>query len=47
MEQAITHSLKHNARALAPVMSSKLASAWVVGTNSLREENEVLMGGAV
>lgn len=41
METAITYSLRLTARALAPLASEKSVSKWMVGTNSLREENEV------
>lgn len=40
-DASITYSLKFQARALAAVQSDKLQSKWVVGTNALREENEV------
>jgi len=40
-EASITYSLKFQARALAAVQSDKLQSKWVVGTNALREENEI------
>mmetsp|Transcript_3543 Transcript_3543/g.5977 ORF Transcript_3543/g.5977 Transcript_3543/m.5977 type:complete len:263 (+) Transcript_3543:47-835(+) len=36
----VTYSLKYQARALCAT-NSKLASAWVVGTNALRDENEI------
>ncbi len=44
---SITFSLKFQARALAPLHAEKLYSKWIVGTNSLREENEVRGGDAL
>lgn len=38
---SITFSLKFQARSLSPLYAEKLYSKWIVGTNSLREENEV------
>lgn len=40
-DRGVTHGLKFNARALAPLVADKERSAWLVGTNSLRDENEV------
>lgn len=40
-ESTATYSLKYPARALCPVLADKKTSQWLVGTNSLREENEV------
>lgn len=41
METSITFSLKYVSRALTALQADKLQSKWVVGTNALREENEV------
>lgn len=38
---SITFSLRYQARCLKAVTADKFSSKWVVGTNSLREENEV------
>lgn len=40
-EPSVTFSLKYVSRCLQPVHSEKVVSKWVVGTNALREENEV------
>eukprot|EP00200_Dunaliella_tertiolecta_P001671 CAMPEP_0202340126 /NCGR_PEP_ID=MMETSP1126-20121109/1698_1 /ASSEMBLY_ACC=CAM_ASM_000457 /TAXON_ID=3047 /ORGANISM="Dunaliella tertiolecta, Strain CCMP1320" /LENGTH=354 /DNA_ID=CAMNT_0048930785 /DNA_START=72 /DNA_END=1133 /DNA_ORIENTATION=+ len=40
-DHSVSYSLKLQSRALAAVQAEKNASQWVVGTNSLREENEV------
>jgi hypothetical protein len=37
----ITYSLRFQARALAAQHADKINSKWFVGTNALREENEV------
>ncbi len=37
----MTHGLKLNARALVPLVADRERSAWLVGTNALRDENEV------
>lgn len=37
----ITYSLKFTSRALAALSADKINSKWVVGTNALREDNEV------
>jgi len=40
-EAGITFSLRYQARALIAHPAEKVNSVWIVGTNSLREENEV------
>jgi hypothetical protein len=37
----VTYSLRLQARALIAQTADKINSKWLVGTNSLREENEV------
>ena len=39
---AVTYGLKFQARALAAVTTEKQYSRWLVGTNALREDNEVV-----
>lgn len=39
--ESTTYSLKYPARALASYSNGTGRSQWIVGTNSLREENEV------
>lgn len=43
-DQSVTYSLRHQARALAAQAADKFNSRWLVGTNSLKEENEVGWG---
>lgn len=43
-DQSVTYSLRHQARALAAQAADKFNSRWLVGTNSLKEENEVSWG---
>ena len=38
----ITYSLRYQARALVAQQADHTNSKWLVGTNALREENEVL-----
>ncbi|KAK9836359.1 hypothetical protein WJX81_008394 [Elliptochloris bilobata] len=40
-ERGVTHGLKLNARALVPVVADTGRSSWIVGTNALRDENEL------
>eukprot|EP00798_Chlamydomonas_sp_ICE-L_P004935 gene4935-34706_t len=40
-DSSITVSLRFQARALAAQHADKISSKWLVGTNSLREENEI------
>ena len=40
-ERGITHGLKLNARTLVPLVADTGRSCWIVGTNALRDENEV------
>ncbi|MEW5311662.1 MAG: hypothetical protein WDW38_003357 [Sanguina aurantia] len=40
-DQSVTYSLRHQARALAAQAAEKFNSRWLVGTNSLKEENEI------
>ena len=40
-EVGITYSLKFNSRALVAQPADRINSKWVVGTNALREDNEV------
>ncbi len=40
-EKTLTHGLKYQARALCSVTAAKGATQWLVGSNSLRDENEV------
>lgn len=35
--------MKLNARSLVPLVGDTSTSSWIVGTNALREENEVLL----
>ncbi len=39
---AVTYGLKFQARALAAIPTEKQYSRWLVGTNALREDNEVV-----
>ncbi len=40
-EKNITYGLKFQARAMVPLHSEGAQSRWLVGTNALRDENEV------
>jgi len=39
-DRSLTHGLKYQARAIAPVLAEPRRSCWLVGTNAIREENE-------
>lgn len=40
-EKPVTYGLKFQARALVPCQSDGPQCRWIVGTNALRDENEV------
>jgi hypothetical protein len=40
-DRGLTHGLKYQARAIAPVLADPRRVCWLVGTNAVREENEV------
>ena len=39
-DRSLTHGLKYQARAIAPVLAEPRRLCWLVGTNAIREENE-------
>jgi hypothetical protein len=41
-EKNVTYGLKFQARAMVPFQSEGSQSRWLVGTNALRDENEVI-----
>ncbi len=41
-EKNVTYGLKFQARAMVPFQSEGAQSRWLVGTNALRDENEVI-----
>ena len=40
-DRGVTYGLKYQARALVALQAENQKSRWLVGTNSLREDNEV------
>ena len=45
-DRGLTHGLKYQARAIAPVIAEPRRSCWLVGTNAIREENEARVARA-
>lgn len=40
-ERGVTHGMRYQARALAPLPAERDTSRWMAGTTALREDNEV------